>query len=972
MNKIYKLCEYKIPCKIVKRLTLFTPEELIERVDDLFKGMLISEPTKIRYKNIILSDEFKFASSDSIYELLAHNFKESDVKFLFKQGFSFRDILEYNPLDYYYKEIPDGIANKIKHFQKNRAHLFIEEFGINKENFNFVKKQKNITESLKNTSNNKKIKVNFNSIYSINKGDKNKFNEIKIKENIKEQNNNDEFQAKENEVLKALELNDDMPNYEGVLNKVYKLVEHGIPFSLVNILKKYTLEYLNENIAIVLEKNRVPKQLNEMCQEIFFSEAFIRDTYDSVFQLFEHTFSKAQLEELFLKGYTLKDIVNYNENDAYYQRNLDNVIKKKIFNFQCNTKFIDKLKDLPDSNWDFLIEDTMEEAIRKHKLKTIPSFEKFNEIFKANVLPDERVSIVKLKDIFLKSGSYNIENFNEDERKLRLRGLIKADTFGLYYTLPSVTEIIEEQFEGREKEIFLFRLEDKTYEEISDEYGLTRERIRQIIARTLLKFPRVREDKYNYIFNKYNISFELFKIIYDENETTYYYLKHLSAEANKRSIEEKEDLFEILKETSLSDFQKFKIKEFLGIKEVEGQEIILNKENVRRIFVENYMIEPITYSMLDNKMKDFLKKHELSMKFSFNNIRSFENLVPKDDKIIRTTYEGYNSLYRYYDLNLLTKANISNLSSLFLDVYGEYSSKYFYDNNLELMEELDITGYEELYSLLAKLEYKLFNGFKVTFTRFPHFIIGYNTKKDFYKEKLREISPISIVDASRYFEENYGQLYESVFSYIQLEFDNFIENNFIKFDNIKILNDENRQQILSKLNERKIFTIEEAKQIFKDFKCEDFYNETNLKSMGYIVRSYIVRHRNQSIKRYIRDLIKNNDFIPFDTPLHLKLLFSFRDFVSQFQLVQVSKKEYVTLKKFESVGVFKKDFLEYKEQVLKQMNDKGYFTLYKIKKYVYSEVLDDLGFDDHLYLSLLCSFKELRMVYLYRSCHIYT
>lgn len=74
---------------------------------------------------------------------------------------------------------------------------------------------------------------------------------------------------------------------------------------------------------------------------------------------------------------------------------------------------------------------------------------------------------------------------------------------------PSVMEYVSGIEDDRAKEFLLGRLEGKTLEEIGEKYGITRERVRQIISKHQRRIHelglRFREDKYADIFGRYLI-----------------------------------------------------------------------------------------------------------------------------------------------------------------------------------------------------------------------------------------------------------------------------------------------------------------------------------------------------------------------------------------------------------------------------------------------------------------------------------
>ena len=63
----------------------------------------------------------------------------------------------------------------------------------------------------------------------------------------------------------------------------------------------------------------------------------------------------------------------------------------------------------------------------------------------------------------------------------------------------------------KRKDLFLLRLEGKSLKEIGDEFGISRERVRQIVSKIVNKMPSIYEvQKYSEIFSTYMISKEIF------------------------------------------------------------------------------------------------------------------------------------------------------------------------------------------------------------------------------------------------------------------------------------------------------------------------------------------------------------------------------------------------------------------------------------------------------------------------------
>ena len=105
---------------------------------------------------------------------------------------------------------------------------------------------------------------------------------------------------------------------------------------------------------------------------------------------------------------------------------------------------------------------------------------------------------------------------------------------------PSVVQFVMQLQNEREKEVLQARLAGKTLQEIGDQYGITRERVRQLSLKGLRKKPQLREDKYAYIYNNYDFSEEDLFLAFDEPQETYNYLEMISTQtrAKRKSIEE--------------------------------------------------------------------------------------------------------------------------------------------------------------------------------------------------------------------------------------------------------------------------------------------------------------------------------------------------------------------------------------------------------------------------------------------------
>ena len=117
----------------------------------------------------------------------------------------------------------------------------------------------------------------------------------------------------------------------------------------------------------------------------------------------------------------------------------------------------------------------------------------------------------------------------------------------------SIVEFASQIAEERIREVIQGRIDGKTLQEIGVQYGVTRERVRQLMQKGLRKKPYLREDKYAYLYDHYDFSLEDFVLAYDEPHETYYYLEMISriTRAKRKPLEE------ILTDTAIApEFRK--------------------------------------------------------------------------------------------------------------------------------------------------------------------------------------------------------------------------------------------------------------------------------------------------------------------------------------------------------------------------------------------------------------------------------
>ena len=708
------------------------------------------------------------------------------------------------------------------------------------------------------------------------------------------------------------------------VNKLYKLCEYGIPLNTVVRLKKFSVEELCDNIDILKNVDGIGKSKIDKIYEIITSEEFINDSDGSIYLLNELGIESRMLDKLFDLGITLSSI----QTIGVENMGIPELLKEKI---KCIKNMLEDVVF------------TSDDEAKKIFLKNV-RIKKLESIIRSKLLPFECKNILELRNMLLNNSEYDIDNFFEDLNELKNQSKIYMSTEGIYYKTLCLDEALENIEDERRRKFLRLKLEGKTLNEIGEEEGLTRERVRQILEKELRRLPKVNEDKYKYIFMKYNWSKELFINFYHEKNQTYEYL-------DLKYSKGKKDTIDLYNEVS-NELQEKVLDEYYGIITIYDEKIKNTSDNILEFFVKNEAKELIELDDIYNKFVNFCKKNG----FDFpENVRNFEGRISRKNFILN----NINKKIRYYNFSNITEKHIIELKRILDCDVGEYSTYYFLKNYPELMEEIDIKDEYELHNLIRLLDIKLSDTKRpIVMSKMPHLFIGNIDKKEFYEFVLKELSPITIEDACEYLFENYGHKTDTAAGYIRTEFRKYINGEEISFEN-KLLDKDTLEKIKLRIGDD-LCTIRNAKEIFEMFlgkKYVDYFNSLNLNAIGYKIKSnYIQKNSILNLEEYILDFIKDKKIIYADEiPLNNSnaVYNIIRSCEYRFDIIEMSKDKYINFKVLESAGITKEDLIAYGERAKKEFEPGEFFTLYHFKNRIGECELDYAGFEDKFYESLL-------------------
>lgn len=523
---------------------------------------------------------------------------------------------------------------------------------------------------------------------------------------------------------------------------------------------------------------------------------------------------------------------------------------------------------------------------------------------------------------------------------------------------PSIDDWLS-TLKARTRKLVSLKLEGKTLEEIGTIDNVTRERVRQIVAKGMKTKPDLEEDKYQYWYEKYEFSYEDMKDMFNISKQTYEYLKlvYKGGEKSKFDLISDEHLtYEIYKNVK-------KMYGNYGLY-IDGELVLLKRTEVINALLKKHCKNQVTLNQFRSIYYEFLHEHNLDEddKFSFTNDRAFDARIEDNRNIIC----GNKKCVRYYPVDEYDVQEFVDL--LHLDNYKdlEISSLLLFRENKELMEEYDIRDEYELHNYLKKTQeqWNTDNLYHIKLTRMPIISFGNANRKTQVIEFLKSIAPVTLEDFCQYYEMEYGVLSQTVnatfFEYIK----EFYHNKVLHID-YPLLNQEEFMKLNGYLTEDFYF-IDDIKNIILVNDITDDLSKLNIRTLyklkfkRYV--NYVIRNTYSTATDYFMKKIFKGDVIDLnkeDTRLMNISAFTslLHDLRSEYAVFEIQEKVYVKqdylLQNMVDASITIDDFYSFVENVIQYAKNEKFYTL---------KSLIDKDFEDKLLRQMLpISMLELLM-----------
>ena len=565
------------------------------------------------------------------------------------------------------------------------------------------------------------------------------------------------------------------------------------------------------------------------------------------------------------------------------------------------------------------------------------------------------ISFKQIRDVFP-------DEFDETRIKQCIGGLL-ADKkleyvdFRLYRVYPSVYSVIEQSsLEYEEKDILQKKLGGMTLEAIAQEYGVTRERIRQKFEKNFKKlraqlqtnygFFIFDEDYYAYLYSNYEVIKEMWLDFLGVPGKTFSYLVNSHAKGKKQ-------ISEALSDPKIDLILKFKIQDYLNRNKIliDGKLIEKQRSDIEDYALSKIARDELSYDEFAEQYNELLQQNGID----------FDEKLYYTDEVRRTRSNRLSdSMYclwkqgeklRYYDIAGHDYGELLETISLesFVDI--EISTLKFFNDYPDVMAKYDIRDQYELHNLLKKVvDCSKYNDMSIH--RQPMIQFGTFDRTQALYDLIVAFSPITSDELAEYVYSEYGYdkataqatyfqplgkyFHQGVYS---------VEFKRIPYDRIETLKAELPEEF---------YYISEIKALYKKlFENADLeeINPRSLKALGYTVfTSYVLKTYSTS-DAYFRDVLNAKDVFSLkelnkkygNLGAYTSALYDMR---RNYDILIFEEGQCINFRRIEKLGITKDDIKKYCDEVYNLIDENQYFTIHSLQELEITTELESLGFDE--------------------------
>ena len=521
-------------------------------------------------------------------------------------------------------------------------------------------------------------------------------------------------------------------------------------------------------------------------------------------------------------------------------------------------------------------------------------------------------------------------------------------------------EASEGLFKDRDYALLKRRYQGETLEAIAKDYDLTRERVRQIQKKLQDKLAQAYrkqsglsyfdEDYYVPLYTSCDLpdAFWLEELSLSREALNYLDFSYKHGTADPESI---------LQDERIPISLRYRVQNYLDRDKVriDGQLIERRRADLEELALRKFAQDELEFGKYVELYNGMLQSAGVP----------FDERLYYTDEVLNSRKNRFaDSLYclwkqgskiRYYDIPSRDYTEL--LETLHLDSYHDtgISTKKFMELYPRLMEEYDIRDQYELHNLLKKIQGRCGLD-QITFDRQPGLVFGTFDRVKAITEIIEILSPITAEELADYVYQEFG-FDGGMIPYTALK--QYYHHGVYSMDFKRI--PEQRADALMAALKDEFYYFDEIKQrylaLFPDADPEEI-NPYSLKGLGFQVNSNYAFRGYPSSEAYFTALLTKDDV--YSTKDYFKrygsiMMFSqvYAKLLQSHRLFRFERDAVISLRRLERFGVTLETIEDYCAAVQRSVEQESYFTVQSLRLDGFTHPLDQLGFEDYFYASLL-------------------
>ncbi len=550
---------------------------------------------------------------------------------------------------------------------------------------------------------------------------------------------------------------------------------------------------------------------------------------------------------------------------------------------------------------------------------------------------------------------------------LLAEGKLEYVDFRCYRVYPSFYSFLDtylETVEERNRELLRRRYAGETLEAIARDLSLTRERVRQIQNRQNNKLREAYqkqtgltafdEDYYEALYTKCELPDAFWREELELPERSINYLEYTFKKGGKRPEE-------ILKDEEIPVSLRYRVRSFLDRDKlrIDGRLFPRNRAEIEAYALEKYAQDELSFGRFVELYNGMLEENGIPFNekyyYTEGNIRTRANHFADSPFCLWKQGERL----RWYDISSRDYSEL--LETLHLDSYQntELSTRKLLTLYPALMEKYDLRDPYELHNLLKKIKERCGLDF-VSFSRQPILQFGDFDRTGALKEAMFELAPVTQQELLDYLELEFGYDRQRAVGYLS-SLAPYYHNGTYSVDFKRVPAE--RAEALQKALTEDFYYLNELRQqyiaLFPGADPEEI-NPRSLKELGFIVNSgYAIRHY-PSADAYFRQLLTRDEV--YSAAAYLKRygtvqMFNqaYAELLQSRQIFRFEKDQIITLRRLGRLQITRETIEDYCAAVQAFTEEESYFTVSSLRRDGFRHPLDELGFDEYFYGSLLWS-----------------